>query len=120
MVIGERLRAIREDKGLSQGDIEAKTGMLRCYTSRVENGHTVPSLETLQKYAHALEIPMYQLFYDSDEAPKMLRAVKATGEGLSKMEQRQVESLNKKFLKLPRRERGIVHALISKMVAVAR
>ena len=53
MVIGERLRELRKAKNLSQGDIEKRTGMLRCYTSRVENGHTVPSVETLEKYASA-------------------------------------------------------------------
>ena len=57
-------------KALSQGDIEQRTGMLRCYTSHVENGHTVPSIETLAKYALALEIPFYQLFYDGEEAAK--------------------------------------------------
>jgi transcriptional regulator with XRE-family HTH domain len=68
LMIGERLRTIRESKNLSQGDIEKRTGMLRCHTSRVENGHTVPGIETLAKYAHALEIPLYQLFYDAEEA----------------------------------------------------
>jgi transcriptional regulator with XRE-family HTH domain len=71
MLIGQRLRELREAKHLSQGDIEQRTGMLRCYTSRVENGHTVPSLETLEKYARALEIPLYQLFYDGEEPPKL-------------------------------------------------
>jgi transcriptional regulator with XRE-family HTH domain len=51
LMIGERLRTIRESKNLSQGDIERRTGLIRCYTSRVENGHTVPSIETLAKYA---------------------------------------------------------------------
>ena len=58
-MIGERLRTIRESKNLSQGDIEKRTGLIRCYTSRVENGHTVPSIETLAKYAQALGIPQY-------------------------------------------------------------
>ena len=58
MVIGDRLRELREAKNLSQGDIEKRTGLFRCYTSRVENGHTVPSVETLEKYAGALEIPL--------------------------------------------------------------
>ena len=71
MIIGERLRALREEKKCSQGDIEKKTGLLRCYVSRVENGHTVPSVETLEKFARALEVPMYQLFYDGEEAPKL-------------------------------------------------
>ena len=71
MVIGERLRAMREEKQLSPGDIEKRTGLLRCYVSRVENGHTVPAIETLEKLARALEIPLYQLFYDGEEPPEI-------------------------------------------------
>jgi transcriptional regulator with XRE-family HTH domain len=74
MVISHRLRAIREQKDLSQGDIEQRTGLKRCYVSRVENGHTVPSIETLEKMARALEVPMYQLFYEG-EAPPELQAL---------------------------------------------
>jgi len=70
MVIGERLRDIRTERNLSQGDIEKRTGLLRCYISRVENGHTVPAIETLEKMARAMEIPMYQLFYDGENPPK--------------------------------------------------
>jgi transcriptional regulator with XRE-family HTH domain len=69
MAIGARIRQLREQKQLSQGDIERMTGLLRCYTSRVENGHTVPSLETLERYAAALGLPLYQLFYTGDEPP---------------------------------------------------
>jgi transcriptional regulator with XRE-family HTH domain len=69
VIIGERLRALREAKKFSQGEIEKRTGLLRCYVSRVENGHTVPAVETLEKFARALEIPMYQLFYDGEEPP---------------------------------------------------
>ena len=71
MIIGDQLRAMREEKQLSQGDIEKRTGLLRCYISRVENGHTVPAIETLEKMARALEVPMYQLFYDGEEPPKL-------------------------------------------------
>jgi transcriptional regulator with XRE-family HTH domain len=71
VIIGDRLRAMREEKHFSQGDIEKKTGLLRCYISRVENGHTVPAIETLEKMARALEVPMYQLFYDGEEPPKL-------------------------------------------------
>lgn len=70
MVIGSRLRGLREARKLSQGDVEKRTGLLRCYISRVENGHTVPAIETLEKMARALEIPMYQLFYDGVEPPQ--------------------------------------------------
>jgi transcriptional regulator with XRE-family HTH domain len=71
MIIGDRLRTVREQKKLSQGDIEQRCGLLRCYISRVENGHTVPSIETLEKMARALEVPLYRLFYDGDEPPKL-------------------------------------------------
>jgi transcriptional regulator with XRE-family HTH domain len=66
MVIGNRLKDLRESKQLSQGDIEKRTGLLRCYISRVENGHTVPAIETLEKMARALEVPMYRLFHDGE------------------------------------------------------
>jgi transcriptional regulator with XRE-family HTH domain len=76
MIIGDRLRALREEKKFSQGEIEKRTGLLRCYTSRIENGHTVPSVETLEKYARALEVPMYQLFYEGEEPPKLPNILK--------------------------------------------
>ncbi len=71
MIIGDRLRAVRQEKKLSQGDVEARTGLLRCYISRVENGHSTPAVETLEKFARALELPLYQLFYDGEEPPKL-------------------------------------------------
>jgi len=71
MIIGERLRFLREQQNLSQGDIEKRTGLLRCYISRVENGHTVPAVETLEKLARALGMPLYQLLYDGDEPPRL-------------------------------------------------
>jgi transcriptional regulator with XRE-family HTH domain len=76
MVIADRLRELRESKNLSQGDIEKRTGLLRCYISRVENGHTVPAIETLEKMARALEVPLYQLFYKGDEPPKLPNLLK--------------------------------------------
>jgi transcriptional regulator with XRE-family HTH domain len=76
MIIGDRLRVLREQKQFSQGEIEKRTGLLRCYISRVENGHTVPAVETLEKFARALEVPLYQLFYDGDEPLKITHSLK--------------------------------------------
>jgi transcriptional regulator with XRE-family HTH domain len=70
MIIGDRLRTLREEKKFSQGEVEKRTGLLRCYISRVENGHTVPAIETLEKMARALEVPMYRLFYDGEKPPR--------------------------------------------------
>ena len=71
MIIGDRLRELREEKKFSQGEIEKRTGLLRCYISRVEHGYTVPNVETLEKLARALEVPIYQLFYEGAEPPKL-------------------------------------------------
>lgn len=71
MIIGDRLRALRDGKNLSQGELEQRTGLLRCYISRVEHGYTVPSLETLERMARGLEVPIYQLIYDGDEPAKI-------------------------------------------------
>jgi transcriptional regulator with XRE-family HTH domain len=71
MLIGERIRKFREQKGLSQGDIEKSSGLLRCYISRVEHGHTIPSLDTLERFAAALDVPLYRLFYSGDEPPAL-------------------------------------------------
>jgi transcriptional regulator with XRE-family HTH domain len=70
MIIGERLKALREQKNMSQGVIEKRTGLLRCYVSRVENGHTTPSVDTMEKFARALEVPLYRLFTDDDHVKK--------------------------------------------------
>lgn len=76
MVIGERLKQLREERNLSQGNIEERTGLLRCYISRVENGHTVPSIQTLEKWGGALKVPLYRFFYDGDNAsiPRQLKS----------------------------------------------
>jgi transcriptional regulator with XRE-family HTH domain len=90
MVICDRLRALREEKKLSQGDIEKRTGLLRCYISRVENGHTVPTVETLEKMARALDVPLYRLFYDGEAPPKLeicrsgKRRLRSPGEPLAR------------------------------------
>ena len=120
LMIGERLRTIRESKNLSQGDIEQRTGMLRCYTSRVENGHTVPSIETLAKYATALDIPLYQIFYDGEEVPKKIKGLDLDGEKLSNGERREIESLGRKFTKLKERDKGLVRLMIAKLASATR
>jgi transcriptional regulator with XRE-family HTH domain len=115
LMIGERLRTIRELKNLSQGDIEKRTGLIRCYTSRVENGHTVPSIETLAKFAQALDIPLYQIFYDGEAEPKKIKGLDLDGAQLSNSERREIESLGRKFTKLKERDKGLVRMLVAKL-----
>jgi transcriptional regulator with XRE-family HTH domain len=118
LMIGERLRTIRESKNLSQGDIEKRTGLIRCYTSRVENGHTVPSIETLAKFAQALDVPLYELFYDGDEQPTKLKELSIREKAMSKAERHDVESLGRKFTKLKERDKGLVRLMVTKLAQV--
>ncbi|WP_334266222.1 helix-turn-helix domain-containing protein [Edaphobacter sp. HDX4] len=71
MNIGNTIRGYRLQRGMSQGDIEKRTGLLRCYLSRVENGHTVPSLETLQKIARALDLQLAEFFAEEIVSKEM-------------------------------------------------
>ena len=122
MIIGDRLRELREAKKLSQGHIEEKTGLLRCYISRVENGHTVPAVETLEKFARALEIPMYQLFYDGEKPPKVLDIPKKSDEKLFGASGKDAEILSKfrRVLgKMDAKNRGILLHTAAKMARPA-
>jgi|SRR5579863_1066674 len=120
MLIGERLRTLRDEKGLSQGDIEKRTGMLRCYTSRVENGHTVPSLETLEKFAHALEVPLYQFFYEGKKDPVLPPALKRkaadeAGRGETRQEVRDWQRFHHLLARMKESDRKLLLALAQKM-----
>ena len=120
MIIGERLRELREEKKLSQGDMEERTGLFRCYVSRVENGHTIPAIETLEKMARALEVPMYQLFYDGEEPPKLpnLPKRKSSDEiarGSVGKEARYLSKLRRVLGKANEQDRKLIMQLAQKM-----
>jgi transcriptional regulator with XRE-family HTH domain len=123
MIIGDRLRIMREEKKLSQGDIEKRTGLLRCYISRVECGHTVPAVETIEKFARALEVPIYQIFYDGDEPPAAIsthtRASKnRKGEyGATGKQARVLDKFRKCLAKMDQRERAVLLAMAGKMAS---
>jgi len=122
MIIGDRLRELREEKKLSQGDIEKRTGLLRCYISRVENGHTVPAIETLEKLARALEIPLYQLFYEGEEPPKLPNLLKRKASddivwGSSGKQAMYLHKLRKCLSKAQDTDRKFLLAVAQKMVA---
>jgi transcriptional regulator with XRE-family HTH domain len=119
MLIGERLGQVRESKHLSQGDIEKRTGLIRCYTSRVENGHTVPALETLEKFAHALEVPLYRLFYEGDE-PQPLVLPQPKNDHLSSKEIQSAAEVARLFSKIKRKsDRNLMMVLMRKLAARA-
>jgi len=124
MLIGARLRQLREQKQLSQGDIEERAGLLRCYVSRVENGHTVPSLETLERFARVLDVPLYQLFISGKEVPptpnltprktldEVMRAVGDKGEDAQFL-----LKLRNLLIRLTERDRDVILSLAKRLAA---
>jgi transcriptional regulator with XRE-family HTH domain len=120
MIIGDRLRAVREEKKLSQGDIEKRTGLIRCYVSRVENGHTVPALDTIEKFARALEIPIYHLLYDGEKPPALPRHPDISSAddmvwGTSTKEVRLLAQLRRLLSRVNERDRGLLLFLAERM-----
>lgn len=113
MKIGTTIRGYRLQKGLSQGDIEKRTGLLRCYLSRVENGHTVPSLDTLAKIAHALDLLLAQ-FFAEDSLGRELNTQKLTDDELRFLTQIRRYSTN-----LNDSDRKLLLAMVKKFAATA-
>ena len=119
MNIGDRLRALREEKNLSQGDIEERTGLVRSYISRVENGHTVPAIKTLEKFARALEVPMYQLLYEGEEPPKpptiSTRKLPEHAWGTTGKDAKYLQELRRLLTKTDEKNRKLLLQLVQKM-----
>src|SRR6202167_3642293 len=111
--IGITIRSFRLQRGMSQGDIEKRTGLLRCYLSRVENGHTVPSLDTLAKIAGALELPLAQLFAE-DTLGRQLQSQKLSDDELRFLTQIRRYSTN-----LNDSDRKLLLAMVKKFAATA-
>jgi transcriptional regulator with XRE-family HTH domain len=118
MVIGKRVKALREQKNMSQGDIEKRTGLLRCYISRVENGHTVPSVDTLEKLAHAIQLPMYRFFTDDDPVKKPnIPTEHIAGPAANSKQEREIRALTKCLSRMDNRRRRLLFHMASKMAS---
>jgi len=116
MIIADRLRAIRESRKLSQGDIQKRTGLLRVYISKIENGHITPSIETLEKIARAFEMPMWELFYDGEEPPATMPP-RVSGWGSKRQEARALSHLRRSLANTSPRERELLLAMASQMAS---
>jgi transcriptional regulator with XRE-family HTH domain len=125
MVIGDRLRTLRETKKFSQGEIEKRTGLRRCYISRIENGHTVPAIETLEKFVRALDVPMYQLFYDGEkplDPPNVTKRTTGDGAawGSSGKDERMLHQFRRLLSRIDEEDQQILLFLAQKMAGSRR
>lgn len=114
MDIGKRLKQLRELKKLSQGEVEKRTKLLRCYISRVENGFTVPSLITLEKLARAFDLPLYQLFYDGGKPADLIPPL--TNGKLTSKDHQIINTMAGILPKMNDRDKGILLATAKRMI----
>ena len=117
MEIGQKLRELREEKNLSQGYIEQKTGLLRCYVSRVENGFTVPNVETLEKFALALEVPLYRFITEGERVkmPKLPTSNLELAWEVKGNHRREIRQFAKAFSQMDDRNQTLLVRLAQKM-----
>lgn len=121
MLIGKSLRKLREEKKLSQGDLEKRTGLLRNYISLVENGHRTPTIDTLEKFTRALEVPLYRLFYEGDQPPSVPHLLKKksadTEWGSSGEDAKYLGRLRRLLAKIDQKDRMVILHMLRKMAA---
>lgn len=60
--IGKHLRKIRESKDISQEQLSLKTGYYHTYVNKIESGKYSPSLHTIWRLAHTLDMTLEQFF----------------------------------------------------------
>lgn len=123
MLIGQKLREIREAKNMSQVEISEATGLVQPYVSRVENGHTVPGVETLEKWASALKVPLYQILYDGEEPPKPLKLSANNNRelwGNSGRDLRDLKRLRQYLSRMNEEERELLMSLAGRMASRTR
>jgi len=122
MLIGQKLKEIREAKKMSQVEIAEATGLVQPYVSRVENGHTIPGVETLEKWASALRVPLYQILYDGEEPPKPLKLSGNHHElwGNSGRQLHDLKRLRQYLAKMNQKERELLMSLAGRMATRTR
>jgi transcriptional regulator with XRE-family HTH domain len=115
VLIGEVLKEVRQGKKLSQGDIEVRTGLIRCYISRVENGHTIPSLQTLEKFAMAMDVPLWQIIRGTNGGPTPAPLVETREDGIPASTRAELRFVERAMVKMSARNRKLLVGVARRM-----
>lgn len=65
---GKRLLDIRTTLGLSQKEVEAKSGVSQGYISQLEQGKFSPNITVVLRLAKALRVPVERLLQSENES----------------------------------------------------
>lgn len=71
--LGDRIRARRKELGLSQGDLALRADMTASFVSQVERGVTSPSIDSLYKISHALDVPIFHFLLEPQAKSPVVR-----------------------------------------------
>lgn len=116
MIVGERIRALREEKKLTRGDLQERTGLQRTYIWRVENGYTVPAVETLEKFARGLNVPIYKFFFEGKKPPPLVRIDADSGLwGAGGQQKKMLQKFRRYLAKISESERSLLLYLAEEM-----
>lgn len=67
-MISEALRLVRVYHDLNQSEAAERVGLSKSYVSELEKGHKKPTLEVLEKYASAFDLPLSSLLLFAENA----------------------------------------------------
>ncbi len=70
--IGVRIRQLREARGMTQSQLQSRSGVSRSYLSRIESGQMTPSLGTLEKIAESLGVGLNRFFIPATKSEALL------------------------------------------------
>jgi transcriptional regulator with XRE-family HTH domain len=70
--IGQRIRQLRESRGMTQSQLQSKSKVSRSYLSRIESGQMTPSLGTLEKISEALNVGLNRFFIPESDGEALL------------------------------------------------
>ena len=70
--IGQRIRQLRESRGMTQSQLQAHSKVSRSYLSRIESGQMTPSLGTLEKISEALSVGLNRFFIPESDGEALL------------------------------------------------
>jgi transcriptional regulator with XRE-family HTH domain len=73
MKLGKRIQDLRRRRGLTTGELAARVQVTSGFISQLEHSKTDPSLQTLQRVAAALQVPLSYLLLDDEIKPQVIR-----------------------------------------------
>jgi transcriptional regulator with XRE-family HTH domain len=73
MNLGKRIQDLRRRRGLTTGELAARVQVTSGFISQLEHSKTDPSLQTLQRVAAALQVPLSYLLLDDESKPQVIR-----------------------------------------------